>query len=344
MDELISRHWKRRTSPDEEWALQAWRDASDRNERYYQELIRLLELAATVENSGRILQPPAAALIHLAEAGTAEESASSSPGWKRRWLIPVLATAAGLILVLGATQQLRRSGAPDIRLGAGEFHTGPGENATVTLGDGTVVRLAPASRLRVEDVPGQRLVHLDGKAYFAVAPMEGLPFRVRTRAGEAAALSTRFEVKVDGTDDDLRVVVVEGRVAVIAAGRRVELNAGHMSTVSAGAVSPPVKIDFQPMVAWVGQFMAFHATPLRQVVEELEREYGARVVLTDSALARVTVTGWYLDRSFEEVVAIVCGVVSARCSIEDGTATMSPADAGIGKASRSASGERRWIP
>lgn len=323
MDELIGRHWKRTTSDDEERALRAWREASERNERYYRELVCLLKLAAATDGRERVLlEPSAEDLIRLAESGGRETPGTSRAAWRRGWVVPALAAAAALILLLGAGEWLRHSLSPpsEVEFGAGQFVTGPSETATVTLGDGSVVRIAPRSRIHVDDARGRRDVFLYGKAYFAVAKMEDYPFRVRSREGEVVALGTRFEVT---TGENLRVVVAEGRVAIGRRGRnRVEVAGGEMSIVTDGIPSPPVKVDVVPMLAWVGRFLAFQSTPLRRVAAELEQEYGARVIVTDSALADLTITGWYVDRSFEEVVTIICGVLGAHCSIQDGIATI----------------------
>jgi transmembrane sensor len=170
-------------------------------------------------------------------------------------------------------------------------------------------------------------VMLNGQAYFAVAPMPGQPFRVRTRAGEAVALGTRFEVRV--VDAELRLIVLEGRVALDAGGRQVEVGAGEMSMVTDGTTTAPVKVEnLEPLVAWLKQFIVFQNTPLFEAARELERAYGVRVVVTDSVLGRETITGWYADRTLEDVLMIVCGVLQARCTIGDGTAVISPQGTG----------------
>ena len=66
--------------------------------------------------------------------------------------------------------------------GATEVVTGATELATVQLGEGSVVRLAPSSRLRV--LAGrERAVHLEGRAFFAVERMPTPPATRHTRRG-----------------------------------------------------------------------------------------------------------------------------------------------------------------
>lgn len=323
VDELISRSVRRRTTADEEQQLRVWRQASEHNEAYFRELTRLLagvaEVGATRGAGG---MPAAADLIELAEAESRDMSQPPTRGRRRSargWGSAMAIAATIAFIALGSAWYYTRASTPEFRLGAGEFVTGPSETGTVTLSDGTVVRMAPRSRLRVLDATQRRDVSLTGKAYFAVAKMDEYPFRVRTQGGDVVALGTRFEVKAE---EDLRVVVAEGRVAFRRGTRGVEVDAGEMSMLLEDGPSAPVKVDVAPLLEWVGNFLAFQSTPLRDVAAELEREYGARVIVTDSALASVTITGSYVDRTFEEVITIICGVLGAHCSVQDGTATI----------------------
>lgn len=325
MDELICRSRKGRTTPAEEAALLSWRRQSKDNETYFREFVRLLNLGeAAIRKQGLPGQPLAIDLIRRADERTASarpptKLESPRTGWAW-WGGIAAAAAAGVAAILMLASPVPTADRhPAVVLGAGEFVTGPSETGTATLGDGTIVRLGPQSRLQIVSAEDAREVFLEGRAYFAVAPMHGYPFRVRTRAGDAVVLGTRFEVRT--RKDDLRLVVIEGRVALGANGQQVEVGAGEMSMVSDGNASPPVKVDdVRPLVSWLERFIAFQATPLREVVWELEREYGVRIEVTDSALVDQTLTGWYADRDFEEVFTIVCGVLQAECSIQNGIA------------------------
>lgn len=229
------------------------------------------------------------------------------------------AIAASMIVAIGAFYYTLRANVNEFRMDSGEYASGPSETTTATLADGTIVRLGPNSRLRIHDIPNRREVTLDGHAYFAVTPMPERPFHVHTAVGEAIALGTRFDVRAG---QDLRVVVVEGKVSVGTARDRVHVTAGEMSMVTNGVVTKPVKVEVRPMVAWVGRFIAFQSTPLHDVANELAAEYNTRVIIADSALASETITGSYTNRRLEEIITIICGVLGAECSVQNGTATI----------------------
>jgi ferric-dicitrate binding protein FerR (iron transport regulator) len=322
VDEVILRSRAGRTSAVEESRLLSWRRASPANEAFFQDTSRLLAAAESVQGEE---VPPAPSLEKLMGRGRSRQ-AKRAYGDGARWvwrsaLVGITATAAVLAAVLMGRSEASQE--KDFSFGAGLFVTGPKETATLVLSDGSVVRLAPQSRLRIPGVSGSREVFLEGRAYFAVAKMEGYPFQVRTQAGEAVVLGTRFEVQTEG--EDLRLVVLEGRVALGSGGKQVEVGAGEVSRISRGTTTEPVRVgDVEPLVTWLERFIVFQATPLGEVARELEDTYGVRVEVTDSALAAQTVTGWYADRTFPEVFAIVCEVLQAECSIRDGVARVAP--------------------
>src|SRR5690606_23329301 len=183
------------------------------------------------------------------------------------------------------------------------------------LADGTVVRLAPSSRLRV--LGGRtREVSLEGRAFFAVTRMPGQPFRVHAAGATAAVLGTRFELATEGSD--VRLTVVEGRVALAAAERTVEVGAGEAGIVRNGRVTPAAAVGAEPVTpAWVGNFLTFQTTPLHVAAREIELAYGVRVLLRDSALAEATITATFTDRPVRDVVDVVCMVLGATCSWTD---------------------------
>lgn len=328
IDELIARSRKHETTAAEDEQLLAWRRASERNEPYHRDLVRMLDGVETAALDEAIPDPPpVGALATRGETQTTpgqnawahhERSRHREPSRWKWWGAPAVAAAIIVGLLLGRAPWGPTSSEP-FAFGAGKFVTGPAEMATIILGDGSVVRLAPESRLEILGASDSRDLALEGTAYFAVAPMDDYPFRVVTEAGEAQVLGTRFELRALG--DDLRLVVLEGRVALGADDDNIEVGAGEMSLVSQGKTGVPVKVeDVKPLIGWLGRFIVFQRAPLRDAARELEDEYGVRIEVTDSVLARQTITGWYVDRTFEEVLMIVCGVLRAECSLEDGVA------------------------
>jgi transmembrane sensor len=191
--------------------------------------------------------------------------------------------------------------------------TGPSETATTQLADGSIVRLGPASRAEVRGAD-QRTVHLAGSAFFAVATDSVTPFMVHTAVGVAEVKGTRFEVRA--TDDSLRLVVVEGRVNLSAAGGSVAVDRGAVSRIVAGsAPSAPQQVDVWQLLEWPGGLLIYQATPLDQVVKEVAAFFARPIVLRNTELANTRVTAWFEAQSFEQVVTTICAVLGVDCRL-----------------------------
>jgi transmembrane sensor len=320
LDEIIDREQRGQATPAEVRQIAEWRRASLANEHEYRRLVRLLSVAHTLPYGAAGPAPSAAAL--LAKQRPRVEEPTRSKRWVA-WMIP-LAAAAGL--AAGFIVPRRSSSpAPSPRtssLGVADISTGAAEMTTVELGDGSVVRLAPASRLRVAESDSSREVKLDGRAFFVVAKMPDRPFVVHTPAGNARVLGTRFELAT--TDKDLKLVVVEGRVALTHGTDRVEVRGGEQSGVRDQQTLKPTPVaDAGKLEQWVGKFLVFQTTPLRDAAREIERVYGTRVVITDSLLARQTLQVTFTDKPLGALIDEVCLLVHARCETRPNEVVMS---------------------
>lgn len=300
-----------RATPQEVAEVDLWRAESAANELEYQELAAVVAALRRTAPVPRPVGQSAADLI-----GRTRQRRVAT--WKRwsRWVPWGVAAAASLF----ATTRWGRPVTPPteaISLADGtEVMTGDNELATVRMPDGSVARLAPRSRIRIMSGPRERVVWLTGRAFLAVSRDPARPFRVKTAEGDVLALGTRFDV--DARDSGLRVAVVEGRVAVYRNGRREEVDSGEVTAARSGARARIAKLE-DPTLAtrWTRQFLAFQATPLSTVALEIERVYGKRVVIADTALANQTVTATFTDESLEKVVQVVCTVVGVFCQVTD---------------------------
>lgn len=318
MDELIIRSLQGQTTHSEEQTLRAWRQESLQNERHYRDLARTWRLAA-------VLEPESASSVPSLKTAKTQrnrfvETHAPRPRALKRVATLVLTAAAALVLGIG----IGVFGRPDTPppLAAEEFVTGRNEMVTTRLSDGTVVRLGPNSRLRVGDAERQREVWLDGRAFFAVE-QDGRRFTVRTRAGDAVVLGTRFDVSVQ--ENGMQVFVVEGRVAHHASGQAVEVGAMQISrAVDGGGPTVEAINDARPLLSWLGEFLVFQSTPMREVARELERRFSVHVRVADPAVAERTVTAWFGNESLQDVLLIVCRAAAAHCSVRGDTVSIEP--------------------
>lgn len=299
-----------------------------RNERYFRDLARVLQEARDIDSAVPVPpRPTGTELIALGSRPYARSATRS--GWRRsgsRFGLPLLSMAAALALVVTGLVSLDTpAGEAPFSYGTGEVATGVGETATVKLGDGTIVRLAPESRLRTMGKDDLREVWLEGRAFFAVTKQPGRPFYVRTHAGEAKVLGTRFDLSA--REGDLQLLVVDGSVSIAALGESVDVAAQQSARASLSTPPVTVEVDsayIEQELSWLGDFLVFEGTPLRQVAVELSARYGVPVEVLDERLAQETVVGVFTGQTLENVLEFVCRAVSARCTITPTRITISP--------------------
>lgn len=328
MNDLIEHVHRREATADELVKLEGWRAAHAANEQQYRDVMRILDAAACLRAEIAIAPVPRLATVlgqdpaRSPSHGASRRVRSASfqrRGWRHvPWSI---AAAAVLLLIANVTRTLMREG--DVPLQRAEVVTGPGEIVTVQLGEGSVVRLAPNSRLRLGEDGTARSVSLDGQAFFSIARMADQPFMVRTRAATATVLGTRFEIGTRG--EDLRLLVVEGRVALETPANRVEVGAGEMSAVTGRTATFPTRIDdAQALLRWTGQFLAFQATPLGDAAREIAAVYGVDIVLADPELSQQTVTAVFTGQDLNAVLEVMCEIVNAQCLVRASEVIISP--------------------
>jgi transmembrane sensor len=316
-DHVLFRSLKGTSTVAENAAVQAWRRETAENERRYRELAAVLAAASRAERKAESAPPSPLKLIHQAESAGAVGGtlARRRPmRWhgglslRPRWAV----AAAGLLVLTIAVGRHQAGSMPMIGFESEEFVTGAAEAATVTLRDGTIVRLGPQSRLRVTSGKG-RDVSLWGRALFSVARDPDRIFRIETPAGTVEVLGTRFELEAH--DEDLRIAVIEGLVTLSARGHRTEVQAGEMRRVVGGATLPAVHVPKEAAVGdWVGDFLAFRDTPVKDAAAEIEMMYDVRIEIKDPALARQTITAWFSDQPLDQVMTIFCMVAQATCT------------------------------
>jgi len=309
VDELIINVLNGTSSRFDGERLRRWREAAPQNEAHYQELAGVWALTApepVVPASG---PPPVEDIVSAAPAPFLKRgSEPRRPGTARtRWIGFGLLAASVAAVALGI--RMFPASAPDpIRT----YRAAEQEDLTVTLEDGSFVRLAAGSSLREWAMEGSREVSLDGRGFFAVARDEARPFVVRAGGGEVRVLGTRFQVESRG--GQVRTLVVEGLVNVSTEEGTVDVPAGSMATFSEETPPSAQKVDdVLALMDWPDGTLIYQATPLSQVVNEVSRHYGRMLRIDAPALNQRRVTAWFQGESFEAVAESLCLVTEATC-------------------------------
>ncbi len=201
-----------------------------------------------------------------------------------RWRIAaVLAGVAVLGLLAGLGYRLF---APAHRVA-----TAIGEQRTLTLADGSLIRMNVDTDLRIDYGAGRRNIELvSGEAVFKVAPDKLRPFVVQTSTATVRAVGTQFNVY---QRKSTVVSVLEGRVQLTTQAVRgsasspavtQSLGVGEEAQVTGGRIEKRAHPDVAKAVAWGERRLYFDAMPLEEIVREFNR-YGGPVRLRLAGIA-----------------------------------------------------------
>lgn len=206
---------------------------------------------------------------------------------RRAAALVAMAMAAGVAVAILPAQIARWTA---------DHATGHAETTQVTLSDGSRIRLAPDSAIRVDLTGTERRVTLiAGRAFFEVTPDPARPFQVAAGDVSATVLGTAFEVRRG--DDEARIAVREGRVRVARHGGTspadAVLQAGDWAILGDTGDPRLGHRAARDIAVWTeGQVIA-RDRPVAEVVDELRPYLAGLVLVRGDDLARQPLTGVY---------------------------------------------------
>jgi transmembrane sensor len=247
-----------------------------------------------------------------------------------RLMPALLRVAAAVIIIVGGMmlwQKTRNDAASQT------YATSVGERRQLVLKDGTKVLLGPTSRLIVASVrpdDGERLVTLDGAAYFSVVHDTAHPFSVKVGDLVIQDVGTAFSVESDDSAGT-RVAVDSGTVTIGPAtdrDRDTVLNARDRATVDLkGVVVIERSAVSDDDLAWTQGRLVFRDAPLILVGAELYRWYGVRLRVADSSLSNLHLTASFSGEPVDRVLNVIALSLGARIERQGNVAILHRAPA-----------------
>jgi transmembrane sensor len=225
--------------------------------------------------------------------------AKARPRW--RWAFGAAAALATIVAIGWFSYN---------RLGPGTlFSTAIGEQASVSLPDGSTLELNSNSFARVDYSKASRVIHLDrGEAFFKVAHDPQRPFWVVGGGSWVRAVGTAFNVYLRSAG--VEVIVSEGTVKVgsaealrggVPSDEAIASSAASLLTVGQradlqGAATATRQLspsEVQRSVSWREGTVYFENQPLSDVIAELGRYTSLELIVKDDALRLLPVGGTF---------------------------------------------------
>lgn len=162
-----------------------------------------------------------------------------------------------------------------------------GETFKVILSDGTEVLLNSDSRLSYPTVfkGKERVVSLEGEAYFNVTKDAEHPFIVNSGNVQVRVLGTEFNM-CSYSPDDVRITLIEGKVAVsdTCSLQSVEIKPGQSAHLVSDGTFAVEEVDTESFLYWKEGFFYFDDVTLVDMMKEIGKWYNIDVDFRNSEI------------------------------------------------------------
>lgn len=306
IETLIARALENNLSTAEQATLQAWLEEDASNRRYYEELQKTWELTATADtdyipDTNRNWEQFRQKISVVEETPVRRISPYRN----------ALRIAATLLLLAGAGTLYVLNSSGDITVSTAAM-----ERKEVILPDGSKVFMNQNSRLRyAKNLTGaERAVYLEGEAFFDVTAQQARPFVVYANHTQTQVLGTSFDIKAY-KEQPVEVAVISGKVAVSRktedkSANRLVLTKGRKAIFKTDKQMEEIAIADPNFMAWKEQVLVFQNVTISNVINTLESYYNVKIVVEDSAIARLSFKGYFSNETnVENVLNVIVGGV-----------------------------------
>ncbi|MFY0651705.1 MAG: FecR domain-containing protein [Cyclobacteriaceae bacterium] len=205
-----------------------------------------------------------------------------------------------------------------------------GQKSTITLTDGTRVKLNANSKLTFPETfsDGSREVILEGEAFFEVARDPSKPFVITSGDLKTTVLGTSFNIKAYPELNDIKVAVITGKVAVESnstnqAQSKVTLLPNEMALYS--KLSKELSMGSYTSLeelAWKDGVLIFKNQSINEIATELAKWYGVTFVFDKKLNFDKDYTGSFDNKSLEEVLTGIGFVFDFEFEIDNKVVTL----------------------
>lgn len=209
-----------------------------------------------------------------------------------------ISVAAILIVLLGTTAFFR--------LYTKTVNANAGQHLTAMLPDGSSIELNAGSVIKYKPLWWRfnREVQFEGEAFFKV--QKGESFEVVSSMGRTIVLGTSFNIYARKNEYKVTCYTGKVRVVSVVSGNSTDITPNMQAFIqSNGQVVRSDKVNTEETIAWIDDQFFFTSTPMETVFEEVERQYGVRIVL-DVQMSDEYTGNFSLDRSVDDVMYNIC--------------------------------------
>ena len=183
------------------------------------------------------------------------------------------------------------------------------------LSDGTIVYMNSESRLKypVRFVGDERIVELEGEAYFEVVRDEEHPFVVCANQLDIKVLGTCFNVMAYKQDARTEVTLVNGKVDVRSGNISEILESSEQFVIDNENRKYQVRsVNVGIYVDWKSGILNFDAMSLEELGDKLRRWYGVKFFFSKESLKQLKFSGAF--KKYNDIDYIL-GLIEATTNV-----------------------------
>lgn len=306
INEIIAKALSQEATEEEMELLQDWLNQSEVNRKTYDHL--KTEWQMTQKSSYLIVNGE-----ELKEKiwRAAHDNSNQKAAYKKKTnlLIKIAASVSFLFLVGSMVWLLEKNHDPKVMISQTKVirkATSIGQKSKIFLPDGTEVWLNAKSNLTYNEnfSDTNRMVHLNGEAFFKVTKDSSRPFIVESKGVMTQALGTSFNIKA--YDERIKVALVEGKVEISSKSDlfgKVLLDPGQQAKYTELDSTIELSQFFAlEVTSWKEGILYFKDASFKQVIDKLKLWYGVEIHLSNNQLPNKHYTGKFNNESLKNVM------------------------------------------
>lgn len=248
-----------------------WLHADEANMKHYQQLCRLYEISFWQEDVQVAAKPLQTKVQKIAI-------------WQKALKIAAI-FILGFALHYGISLSSERT---EEEIVMQTIHVPPGQNAQLTLADGSQVWLNAGSTLNFPTrfVEGKRQVSLDGEAFFEVQADKEKPFIVSTSRYDVKALGTSFNIRAYRQSEGFETALLTGKVEIFSHTTDQVLSlTPHNQAILADNQLSVVPVQHADYFLWRKGILYFDE-PLMEVLKKLELYFDVNMDVNNKSILK----------------------------------------------------------
>ncbi|PXV61010.1 ferric-dicitrate binding protein FerR (iron transport regulator) [Dysgonomonas alginatilytica] len=322
MEDIISKYLNKKATVEEKTKLLQWIKEDIQNKNLFIETRDIWLLT----NDIKITESD----IDEAFIRFNREVNKSSQKVNRKVILPTIrniAAVAAVVLICSVTTFYwgRNSFAPTQEeatiMVMNQIRTGKDSKDFITLPDGTEVWLNANSKISYPEVfaEGERVVSVEGEAFFKVKENKQKPFKVNTKDMNVEVLGTWFNVNNHASRSSSETVLLNGKVQVENnIGQKIILEPNQKISISKTDGSYSVsKVNAEDYTLWINEKLTFNNEQLVSILHKMKYWYGIDIVYNKDIPLDMRLSLTIRKETKEEIFKLLELITPINCEIKD---------------------------